>query len=232
MASEDAKSVIISISDLSRHDTLVDSEPCFEPDKLDGTPARTPYWRRIRHRLSGLCINWWLTEILSWCLGALCIIAIAVLLFVWKGRELPSSFPLGLKLNAYISVLSAVAKLALAVPLEEALATQKYLWFTTGTPKRPLVDFERFELAARRPVGALKLIWRLKAKLVEANPLLNILQYADSIEGQSPRLELSSFSCLWLWIRSFSSSYSIRAVPACKIEVEFHVWSPSMIRTL
>jgi hypothetical protein len=164
MASEDAKSDIVCAINLSRHNTLVDSESGFEADKLDKSPIRIPYWRRVRHRFSCLCTNWWLTEILSWCLGASCMIAIAIILSVWKGRELPNSFPLGLKLNAYLSVLSAVAKLALAVPLEEALATQKYLWFATGIPKRPLVDFERFELAARRPFGALKLIWRMKTR--------------------------------------------------------------------
>jgi hypothetical protein len=91
-------------------------------------------------------------------------IAIATVLAAWDGQPLPDRFPLGLKLNAYVSVLAAIAKLALAVCLEESLATQKYLWYTTETAIRPLLDFERFELAARRPIGALALIWRMKAR--------------------------------------------------------------------
>lgn len=114
--------------------------------------------------ISSLCRNWWLIELTSWCIGAFCMVLIATLLAAWDGRPLPDRFPLGLKLNAYVSVLSAIAKLALAVCLEEALATQKYLWYTTATPKHSLLDFEKFELAARRPIGALKLIWQMRAR--------------------------------------------------------------------
>jgi hypothetical protein len=107
--------------------------------------------------------------LISWSLAAFCIVLIATLLAAWNGRPLPDRFPLGLKLNAYVSVLAAVAKLALAVCLEESLANQKYLWYTTPTPQHTLLDFERFEIAARRPIGALKLLWRMKAKYEQAN---------------------------------------------------------------
>ncbi|KIW04792.1 uncharacterized protein PV09_03979 [Verruconis gallopava] len=152
-----------SAIDLSRQSTLVDSEGGFDAEKIasDSLPSRLG---RAWNTFTSLCTDWWLTEIFCWCFAALCILLIAVLLCVWDGRPLPNNFPLGLKLNTYVSVLSATAKLALAVPLEESLASQKYLYFATGTPKRPLLDFERFELAARRPIGSVKLIWRMKAR--------------------------------------------------------------------
>ena len=121
-------------------------------------------WWKSTEVLSSLCRNWWLVELISWCLAALCMVVIATILAAWNDQPLPDKFPLGLKLNAYISVLAAVAKLALAVCLEESLATQKYLWYTTPSAQHPLIDFERFELAARRPVGALRLIWRMRLK--------------------------------------------------------------------
>lgn len=121
-------------------------------------------WRRSRQHLSSLCRDWWLIELISWCLAAFCMVCIATLLAAFNGRPLPDQFPLGLKLNAYVSVLAAVSKLAMAVCLEEALATQKYLWFTTRSPQHSLLDFERFEIAARRPIGAVKLIWHMKLK--------------------------------------------------------------------
>lgn len=135
--------------------------------KLNYTASscRLRFWKS-RQLLASLCQNWWLVELLSWCLGAICIFGIAILLAAWNGRPLPDRLPLGIKLNAYVSVLSAIAKLALAVCLEEALATQKYLWYASPSVERPLLDFERFELAARRPVGAVSLIWHFKAKYV------------------------------------------------------------------
>jgi hypothetical protein len=164
MASRDSKQPTSSVEELHCQGTLVDSESGLEPGKIDEGRALLPFWRGVRHSFVSRCTNWWLIEILCWCLGALCTIAIATILSVWNGRPLPSSFPLGLKLNAYVSVLSAIAKLTLAVPLEEALSTQKYLWYTTRTPKHSLIDFERFELADRRPIGALRLIWRLRTR--------------------------------------------------------------------
>ena len=119
-------------------------------------------WWKCVELVSALCCNWWLMELISWCIGAMCMTSIATLLAAWDGRPLPESFPLGLKLNAYVSVLAAVAKLALAVCLEESLATQKYLWYTTDAPCHSLLDFEGFELAGRRPLGAIKLIWRIR----------------------------------------------------------------------
>ncbi|KIW05858.1 uncharacterized protein PV09_03061 [Verruconis gallopava] len=82
----------------------------------------------------------------------------------YDNKPLPKSLPLGITLNAYISMLSAVAKMALAVPLEEALGAQRYLWFSKKEAQRPLMDFERFDDAARGPIGAVRLLCRTRAR--------------------------------------------------------------------
>lgn len=59
--------------------------------------------------------KWWLWELLSWIFAAFCILAIVVLLVFYNGRVLPQ-WPLGLTINAYVSVLGAFAKAGLLLP--------------------------------------------------------------------------------------------------------------------
>jgi hypothetical protein len=61
-----------------------------------------------------------------------------------------------------MSVLSAIAKLSMAVPLEEALGQLRWLYFAKGP--RKLIEFERFDDATRGPWGALALLISTKAK--------------------------------------------------------------------
>jgi hypothetical protein len=68
-------------------------------------------------KLSDLLVNWWAWELFCWLVSALCMFAISVLLGLYDDKRLPKRWPLGITLNAYISVLSAVVKLALAVSL-------------------------------------------------------------------------------------------------------------------
>lgn len=75
-------------------------------------------------RFWDLVDEWWLWELLSWTFAALCMIAIIILLGVYQNRQLPT-WPWGLTLNAYISVLGAFAKAALLLPTAVSL-----LWST------------------------------------------------------------------------------------------------------
>ncbi|KAF2430986.1 hypothetical protein EJ08DRAFT_206013 [Tothia fuscella] len=112
--------------------------------------------------LQRLFTNGWIWEFFSWCMSALCISGIALVLGLYNNKSVPASWPLGITLNAYISVLSAVAKYALAVPVDEALGQLRWLYFARR-PKR-LIDFERFDDATRGPWGALALLVYTKAK--------------------------------------------------------------------
>jgi hypothetical protein len=71
-------------------------------------------WQR---KLSDLLVNWWAWEVSCWVVSALCMFAISVVLGFYDHKALPKEWPLGITINAYISVLSAVVKLALAVGL-------------------------------------------------------------------------------------------------------------------
>jgi hypothetical protein len=62
----------------------------------------------------------------------------ASILATHDNKPLPESTPLDLSLNAFLSILSGISKLALAVPLEEALGSQKYLWQVTRLLKDAL----------------------------------------------------------------------------------------------
>jgi hypothetical protein len=118
-------------------------------------------WTR---NLADLIVNWWLWELCSWVMSALCIFAIALLLCYYNGRAVPDRWPLGITLNTYISVLSGIAKYTLAVPVDEALGQLKWHWFARAP--RPLLDFERFDDASRGPFGALALLLYTKGRYI------------------------------------------------------------------
>lgn len=121
-------------------------------------------FRQLREHTIDLCTDWWLIEVLCLALSAACLVATVGLLASYDGKPLPKSQPLGLSLNAYLSILCALLKLALAIPLEEALGSQKYLWFSTKGAERSLMDFERFDDAVRGPFGAMRLLTRTRAR--------------------------------------------------------------------
>jgi hypothetical protein len=83
---------------------------------------------------------------------------------LYNNSPAPTRWPLGITLNAYISVLSAIGKYTMAVPLEEALGQLRWLYFASGP--RKLIDFERFDDATRGPWGALALLIFTKARYV------------------------------------------------------------------
>jgi hypothetical protein len=121
-------------------------------------------------------------------MSALCISGMALVLGLYSDRKVPARWPLGITLNAYISVLSAISKYTLAgisfpsylkiiisanivpiVPVDEALGQLRWLYFASG-PKS-LIDFELFDDASRGPWGALALILNTKAKSVRTGKL-------------------------------------------------------------
>ena len=83
-----------------------------------------------KHRFASFARLWydrWLSEIFHLILGALCLTAIAALLASYQDAALPLNLPLGLTLSALVSILAAITKYALAVPLDECLGVQKWL---------------------------------------------------------------------------------------------------------
>jgi hypothetical protein len=94
---------------------------------LHSLPSEPRYdWMvRARELFVKLVVEWWLTEIVSWCFSAMCMAAIVGVLSFYDGRELPQ-WKLGITLNGFISVFSGFAKAALLLPTTEALGQLKW----------------------------------------------------------------------------------------------------------
>jgi hypothetical protein len=178
--------------------TISSNDPFSIPHNLasdsDRNQPHESIFQRYRNRLISLCADWWLIELLSWSLAVLCIVTAIGVLASYDGKPLPTHPPFGLSLNACLSVLSAVSKLALAIPLEEALGSQKYLWFSSKNVRRPLMDFERFDDAARGPLGALKLLHRTRIRYV---PCLTKNISTNVIRAHGRPLVASFACCPW-----------------------------------
>ena len=155
--------------------------------------------------LQRLWYDKWMSECAHLGLGIICLAAIVALLASYNDASLPLNLPLGLTMSAYLSTLAAVAKYALAVPLDECLGAQKWLvrngnsksrrmpsdpptvrkdayitryprsfnlelrltacsWYQTPEPTRPLLDFEKFDDAARDPISAIGLLCRVRTR--------------------------------------------------------------------
>ncbi|KAF2731233.1 hypothetical protein EJ04DRAFT_526326 [Polyplosphaeria fusca] len=135
----------------------------------DNLPHASNLAQRIEQKLwnysaSRNVVKRWLLEIISWSLSAACMAGIMIVLFVYKDKRIPK-WPLGLTLNAYISVLSKVASASLLLPVSEAIGQLKWGWFRNS---RKMWDFEIFDNASRGPWGSLQLLVRTKGKTLAA----------------------------------------------------------------
>jgi hypothetical protein len=134
----------------------------------------------------------------------MCISGIALVLGLYSNRRVPTRWPLGITLNAYISVLSAVAKYAMAVPIDEALGQLRWLYFASASGTRKLIDFERFDDATRGPWGALVLlvytrarfvwftVWVLSMLIKIQNTCITWCFYYTIVSGSGPILSATS----------------------------------------
>lgn len=141
-----------------------------EEDAASMEPASN-FAQRIEQKLwnytaSRNVVKRWLIEIVSWILSAVCMGGIVTMLLFYKDKRIPN-WPLGLTLNAYISVLSKVASGALLLPVSEALGQLKWSWFQGETSKK-MWDFEIFDSASRGPWGSFLLLIRTRGKSLAA----------------------------------------------------------------
>lgn len=140
-------------------------------ETAEGIQVASNFAQRIEQKLwnytaSHNVVKRWLIEIISWCLSAACMAGICIMLLVYKNKNIPR-WPLGLTLNAYISVLAKVASAALLLPVSEALGQLKWSWFQ-GDDSKKLWDFELFDSASRGPWGSFLLLIRTKGKSLAA----------------------------------------------------------------
>lgn len=100
----------------------------------------------------------WALEVAALILSVVSLVAIIILLTVYDGEP---QFSFGvLNLNTVIAILAAAFRIGFMVPVGEALAQWKWLWFSKKP--RALGDFDSIDEASRGSRGSLLLLWETK----------------------------------------------------------------------
>lgn len=100
----------------------------------------------------------WTIEFVAAAVAAASLASIGITLGVYN--HLPvADWPHSIKLNTVLQILSTMLKGSMLVSVCACLSQLKWLWYTRH---RPLGDFEAFDSASRGPLGAVKLLYRLK----------------------------------------------------------------------
>lgn len=100
----------------------------------------------------------WHLELWAFSGSILSFVAMAVLLACFNRR--PVFDWKGVTLNTIVAVLSACMKTTLSFAVTECVGQWKWILFSRDA--RPLMDFERIDLASRGPLGSLSVLWTIK----------------------------------------------------------------------
>ncbi|KAE9980911.1 hypothetical protein BLS_008101 [Venturia inaequalis] len=147
----DGKDVHVNTKDLDQSGT---------PGNGDSSPASSSH-------SSSTVEKWWLFEFFAWFLGAIGLIAIVIILRTTEGNPTPnwyikskySSVKLTVTINSVISLFSTLVKSTLLIPVIAGMSQLKWVWFRQG---HHLSDYQRFDSAAKGPLGSLILIWKFR----------------------------------------------------------------------
>ncbi|KAL2267264.1 hypothetical protein VTJ83DRAFT_4541 [Remersonia thermophila] len=115
-------------------------------------------------------ISLWLPEILSQVCGMACLVAIVCMLWSYNGQS-PPNFGKGFTLNTLLAFLTSLARACFLVPVVEGISQLKWVWFSSRT-HRPLIDYQRFEDAARGGLGSAKLLFNFNGVLASFGALI------------------------------------------------------------
>lgn len=129
------------------------------PDQGNFSPSSPPH--------SSMVEKWWLFEFFAWFLGAIGLIAIVIILRTTEGKPTPnwylkskySSVKLTVTINSVISLFSTLVKSTLLIPVIAGMSQLKWVWFRQG---HHLSDYQRFDSAAKGPLGSLIMIWKFR----------------------------------------------------------------------
>ncbi|KAF2111045.1 hypothetical protein BDV96DRAFT_650647 [Lophiotrema nucula] len=145
----------------SRSKTPLESGPF--PDTDSSGPVEQNKIPKQSRRSSPRTLLWRM-DILSW-LASLCFfVAIVAILAVYNGKPLPD-LPLGITLNAIVSLLGTFAQIFYMTPVASTLGQSKWL---RSLERRPFNDFRMMDDASRGSWGSFKLLIRFKGGLVSS----------------------------------------------------------------
>ncbi|KAL8675024.1 MAG: hypothetical protein Q9168_000619 [Polycauliona sp. 1 TL-2023] len=135
----------------------------------DDSHERTPLLKQasssgasVVQNAGNLLANWWLWELIEACTSILALAVIVIILFIYDGSSLPD-WPSVFTINSVISFLSTISKLSIVAAASAALSQCKWLWYRQAEPRR-LQDLQLFDDASRGPLGALQLLFSLRAR--------------------------------------------------------------------
>lgn len=124
---------------------------------------RPPLKRASTTFVDRVISDWWWWELGSLFLSVACVGAIVSVVSLHNGQPQPEFVLQGITLNAFVSVLAAVSKAALILPISEAIGQLKWYWFQDGAP---LWDFQVYDAASRGPWGSFLLLFKSRCRFV------------------------------------------------------------------
>lgn len=105
-------------------------------------------------------INYWAWEWMALVVSLIAVLVSAATLMVFDGRPIPkwSWQSNGISVNAILSLLSALSRASLLMPIDECMG--QLMWLRFASREQRLADVGVYADAAKGPGGALRLIWR------------------------------------------------------------------------
>ncbi|KAF7193286.1 hypothetical protein HII31_05380 [Pseudocercospora fuligena] len=137
------------IKQASSHNTKLQTTDEDDGHEVPSAP------RPRRGPAATLSLWWW--EIGALALGLASFVSIIVVLLVYDNKTL-ATWGVPISINAVVSILTALFKESLALPIAEGISQLKWLHFSKSA--RSLVDMETFDRASRGPWGSILLIGR------------------------------------------------------------------------
>ena len=135
----------------------------------EGAPKRSPRSTAWNLFLGGR----WAVELVAFVASLASLIAIALVLNHYDGQARPD-WPYNITLNSVLSWFTTLFKANLLVPI--AACFGQATWIHYHSHSRPLTDVAIYDAASRGPLGALQLLWHLKAKYVPLLSAVGILK--------------------------------------------------------
>lgn len=135
---------------------LMDSEESQPPAQ----PSKRPIASRIRRFYRRSVVDRWTFESTCLVISIACLVIISTMLCTHDGKPL-LKWSINISMNAFISILSGLAKSTLILATIEGIDQLKWSWYKDNSHK--LSDFELFHLATRGSRGPAVFLIRMKS---------------------------------------------------------------------